>query len=417
MQIEKITSEKLNQMYYKIKHPTGLNIMLCPMQGYSTSYALFATNYGSIDVSFKTEETSEYLNVTEGIAHFLEHKMFEDEDGDAFARFSQTGASANAYTTFDKTAYLFSCSDNIYQSLKILLDFVQRPYFTKESVEKEQGIIAQEIKMYEDNANWIVFYNLLKNLYVNNPVRIDAAGTVESISVITPELLYQCYNTFYNLNNMTLSIAGDFDKDEILKICENSLKNNKDIKIFRKPIEEPEKINQKKSIAKLSVAMPLFAIGYKLTPAKNRIREYILANFVAQCVIGDCTSFYQKAYSEGIINSTFDSDILCGPSYFSLIIEGESKDPEMVFELIKKEFDKAIETGIHEELFKNIKKSFYGKNIKSFNSVEAIASAMLDASFYDYSIFDMLKEIEDINKDDVYEYLKNEFKSEKSSIS
>ncbi|MEG0229083.1 MAG: insulinase family protein, partial [Oscillospiraceae bacterium] len=139
MQIEKITSEKLNQMYYKIKHPTGLNIMLCPMQGYSTSYALFATNYGSIDVSFKTEETSEYLNVTEGIAHFLEHKMFEDEDGDAFARFSQTGASANAYTTFDKTAYLFSCSDNIYQSLKILLDFVQRPYFTKESVEKEQG--------------------------------------------------------------------------------------------------------------------------------------------------------------------------------------------------------------------------------------------------------------------------------------
>ena len=236
-----VKSARLGEEMVRIKHRSGLNMLLCPMKGYSTAYATFTANVGSVDTGFKTQDDAEFVDVPEGIAHFLEHKMFENEEGDAFERYARTGASANAYTSFDKTAYLFACTGNFEQSLEILLDFVRRPYFTKESVQKEQGIIGQEIRMYDDDGDWRVQFNLLAALYHRHPVRIDIAGTVESISRIDHELLYRCYRTFYNLNNMVLCVAGNFDVDTVLKVADRVLKpDEKPVEIERRTVDEPD---------------------------------------------------------------------------------------------------------------------------------------------------------------------------------
>ncbi|MDR2931473.1 MAG: insulinase family protein, partial [Oscillospiraceae bacterium] len=237
-----INSARIKESYTKIEHASGLTMLLYPMRGFSSAYALFATKYGSVDTCFKTNEDEDFLQVPEGIAHFLEHKLFESEDGDAFTRYAKTGASANAYTSFDRTAYLFSCTDNFNESLDILLDFVTKPYFTRETVQKEQGIIGQEIKMYEDNPEWRVFFNLLLALYHEHPLRVDIVGTVDSIAKIDADILYRCYSTFYNLNNMVLCIAGNFDVDDVVKAADRILKPSRDITIERKNKPEPRSV-------------------------------------------------------------------------------------------------------------------------------------------------------------------------------
>ena len=219
MDIKEIKSELLCEKYYKVKHSSGLSIYVYPMEGYSSTYAIFGTKYGSINNAFKVDG-GEVLKVPDGIAHYLEHKLFEGEDGDAFSKYAKTGASANAFTSFDRTCYLFSCSDNFYENLDILLKFVQAPYFTPENVEKEQGITGQEIRMYDDNPGWRVMFNLLKGMYHNHPVRIDIAGTVESIAQIDDTLLYECYNTFYHPSNTVMVIVGDFEPEKVIKEVE-----------------------------------------------------------------------------------------------------------------------------------------------------------------------------------------------------
>lgn len=220
-------SSELKEKLYEIDHKSGLKIFVMPKENYKSTYAVIGTKYGSIDTCFKRSDKADFTRVPEGIAHFLEHKLFESEELDAFTRYAETGASANAYTSFDKTCYLFQCSDRFEDSLRILLDFVTHPYFTKETVEKEQGIIGQEITMYYDVPGWMGTFNLLRCLYKNHPVRIDIAGTVESISQITDKLLYDCYNTFYNLNNMALAVVGNVDPERVVKICDEMLENQK----------------------------------------------------------------------------------------------------------------------------------------------------------------------------------------------
>lgn len=207
MNKEIVKSERLGESYSVFHHPSGLDVLVWKMEGFTTTEAIFATKYGSIYNCFKTKDSKDFINVPEGIAHFLEHKLFENEDTDVFDLYAKTGANANAFTSFDETAYTFSCSENWEDSLEILLDFVQKPYFTEQSVAKEQGIIGQEIKMCADSPERQCFYNLLKALYVNHPIKIDIAGTVDTIAEITPDLLYECYYTFYNLHNMVLAIG------------------------------------------------------------------------------------------------------------------------------------------------------------------------------------------------------------------
>ena len=247
--------------YVKAEHPSGLKIFILEKPQYNSAYAIFGTKYGSIDNCFSVD--GEKCEVPEGIAHFLEHKLFESEDGDAFTKYAETGAYANAFTSFDKTCYLFSCSNRFYENLNILLNFVQSPYFTEKTVQKEQGIIGQEITMYDDSPAWRVMFNMLLSMYKNHPVRIDIAGTVKSISEINSDLLYKCYNTFYNPANMFICIAGNIDAEKTLKMIENGIHNSEPVEIIRGEFEDNDDVETNYVDQQLDVAIPIFTYGSK----------------------------------------------------------------------------------------------------------------------------------------------------------
>ncbi|MBP0973188.1 MAG: insulinase family protein, partial [Oscillospiraceae bacterium] len=307
---ETIVSRQTGEKCLHVQHKSGLEIYIMEMEGYRSSFALFGTKYGSINTRFRLRGETDYAEVPEGIAHYLEHKLFENEDCDAFAKYARTGANANAYTSFDRTAYLFGCSEHFAESLEILLSFVQEPYFTAENVEKEQGIIAQEIRMNDDEPGWRVFFNMLKAMYHVHPVRIDIAGTVESIRQINADLLYRCYNTFYNLHNMVLSVAGNVKADEVLAICDRLLKPCEDMGLEEVFAEEPDTIVQPYVEAHLQVGAPLFNLGFKLRPmeGKELLRAELMSSILLEAILGPSTKLYTGMLEEGLINSEFDTD-------------------------------------------------------------------------------------------------------------
>lgn len=420
--MEKIVHEnqKLGSRYFEIKHPTGLTLLLCPDQKFNSAYAIFGTNYGSVDTTFRIKgEGKEFESVPEGIAHYLEHKLFESEDGDAFARYAVLGASANAFTSFDKTCYLFSATDHIYESLEVLLDFVQSPYFTKETVEKEQGIIGQEIKMYDDDPNWQVYFRLLRALYKEHPVRIDIAGTVESIAQITDKLLYQCYNTFYNLNNMVLAFAGNFEVDKAMEVIDKTLKPCPKLTIERKTVEEPREVCEHRTEVKLPVSMPLFCIGFKEEPDRPEdfIKGQVLNEMLQDILTAESSPLFGELYKEGLINMEFDSEVVAGRGYLASVFEGESKDPDAVYARILEELDALRKNGIPKDRFERAKKALYGKYVRLFNSVSGIANELVSAYFVGDSIYSPVELIEAITLEDVEERLKTTMLREYSAIS
>jgi predicted Zn-dependent peptidase len=286
MDYKVIENEMINEKLYYKEYENGLKAYVMCKPGYTKKYAIFATHYGSIDSKFIASEQKNPTQVPDGIAHFLEHKLFEQEDGSVMDKFSALGSSPNAYTSFDHTAYLFMCTDKFDENFKLLLDYVQKPYLTDENVEKEKGIIGQEIRMYEDSANWQVFFNLLNGLYVNNPVKKDIAGTIESIAKITKENLYTCYNTFYNLSNMMIFAIGDINPENTFKIIEQEV-NTKGPKkeVTRIYNDEPDKINQNKVEKKLQVSMPLFMIGFKDNISNLSPNDLVLRDVAMQIAL------------------------------------------------------------------------------------------------------------------------------------
>ncbi|MCL2014046.1 MAG: insulinase family protein [Oscillospiraceae bacterium] len=393
MDRQTIKGMRIREEYIKIKHPTGLTVLLYPMQGYSSAYALFGTKYGSIDRSFKTQSSGEFITVPDGIAHFLEHKLFENEDGDAFSLFAKTGASANAYTSFDRTCYLFSCTDNFEQSLDALLSFVRDPYFTEETVKKEQGIIGQEIRMYRDDPHWRSFFGLLSALYKVHPVNIDIAGTEESIAQITSEILFDCYNTFYNLNNMALAIAGNFDPDAAMAVINKTIKADPEIEITRADYAESAEIAEQKVSVNLEVSIPLFTCGYKLSPCdgKDALKKELECAVISECIAGEDSEFYRRMYDGGLINSSFSSEIMFGNGYFILGFSGESREPEKVFDEIKNETEKIKARGLSEEDFTRSKKKIYGMVIREWGSVQKVAGNLITSAFSDTDIYDRIE--------------------------
>lgn len=403
MDIREITSSEIGEKYYEINHPTGLKIFVLPKKEYKSAYAIFGTKYGSIDTCFRKKGDEQFTKVPEGIAHFLEHKLFESEELDAFARYAKTGASANAYTSFDKTCYLFSCTDNFEQSLEILLDFVQHPYFTKETVEKEQGIIGQEIRMYDDVASWMVLFKLLRALYHNHPVRIDIAGTVESISQINDELLYKCYNTFYNPANMALCIAGNVDVEKIVELCDKLLIEHEQSEIERSFEQEPRDIVENKVVYNLSVPLPVFALGFKEkceTPERS-LKEIIETNILLDVIAGKESPLYKELFKNGLINTSFSSEYFVGYGFESIIFDGESHDPEKVADAIKNEIKRLRRDGIDEELFEAVRRKQYGKEIMAYNDVDDIANAMISSYFYGFGLFDSIEIYKNVKLDDI----------------
>lgn len=407
MKIEKISSELLGESYYSIKHESGLQIFVYPKEGYASTYAIFGTRYGSIDTKFKRSDENDFTVVPEGIAHFLEHKLFESEELDAFQRYAETGADANAYTSFDRTCYLFSCSGDYKKSLEILLDFVQNPYFTEQTVKKEQGIIGQEIKMMQDEPSWQVVFNLLRAAYHNHPVRIDIAGTVESIAQITPELLYSCYNTFYNLNNMVLCVAGKITVDEVTEIAERLLKKESPISIERSHENEPKDVKTDYIEQTLPVAMPLFALGFKenIKEPEQSARKVLTIRILLELLAGKTSDLYNKMLDDGIINKSFDTEYFNGFGYATVIFSGESNSPLEVKKQIIDEIKKYKANGIDEKAFERIRRKLYGSMIMSYNDVDEIANEMVDSYFSGIGYFDSFKILSEITASEIFDCL------------
>ncbi len=414
-----LTSQQTGDSCVHVKHKSGLDIYICEMKGFSTVEALFGTKYGSINTIFKTNEDTEFTSVPVGIAHFLEHKLFENEDCDVFELYAKTGASANAFTSFDKTCYLFSCSKNYQASLRILLDFVQKPYFTKASVDKEQGIIGQEIKMTNDNPDWRLFFNLLRGMYHNHPVKIDIAGTVDSIAQIDAELLYKCYNTFYNLNNMVLSIAGNITADEVLAICDECLKPCEDKGLETVFPDEPSEIVNAEIRETQPVGAPLFNIGYKCAPCsgRERLKKSIAASVAAELFADTSSDLYQRLLRQELVNSNFGTEIFSGDGYFAVIFSGESVKPELVRDEIIKEVAKVSADGICEDDFQRIKKSAYGALIRELNNVEAVANIMVNAHMEGVGPFDAINALSELTSGDVMKLVRTELSADKLVMS
>lgn len=399
MKLEKIQSSRVGDFYYKGKHSSGLDIFLYPKENFSTTYAIFGTKYGSVDNCFQRSDEAEPETVPEGIAHFLEHKLFESEEGDAFERYAKTGASANAFTSFESTCYLFSCSDRLYDSLEILLDFVQSPYFTDKTVQKEQGIIGQEIKMYDDDPQWRVMVNYLRAMYHTHPVSLDIAGTVESIAKITPEYLYRCYNTFYNLNNMALVLVGSFDNDKVLKLCDKMLKPSKPVSVKRVFLPEPTDVVKPYVEEQLSVALPLFQFGYKLSTkeADRTEREIAAMEILLETLVSDSSPLFQNLLERGLVNeSSFGYEYFEGSGYATVIFSGESKDPQAVAEAIEDELERFRTNGIPSEAFENSKRAIYGSNISALNSTANIANAVISFNFKNREMFTYIDALADM---------------------
>lgn len=417
--MKEIKSEILGEKYFEVDHKSGLKIFIMPKENYSSSYAVFGTKYGSIDTKFKRSDSDEWITVPEGIAHFLEHKLFENEDLDAFARYAKTGASANAYTSFDKTCYLFQCSGNFEASLEILLDFVTHPYFTKETVEKEQGIIGQEITMYYDVAGWMSTFNLLRCLYKNHPVRIDIAGTVESIAQITDRLLYDCYNTFYNLNNMCLAVVGDVTPEQVLAVCDKMLEKAEPLSIERSFDDEPREIACSYAEYNLAMSMPVFSFGYKeeCKDLTQNLRKMIEVNILLEILAGDTSGLYNKMFDNGLINTSFSKEYFTGFGYEAIMFDGESVNPQDVADEIKKAVAALRADGIDDEQFENARRSLYGREIMEYNDIDSIANAVLSAYFNGYSVFDTMEIYKSVTKEDIEKRLENMMMEEYSALS
>ncbi len=419
MNKERICNSRLGESYTVVHHPSGLDVLIWKMDGFSTTEAVFATKYGSINNCFKTKDSEDYITVPQGIAHFLEHKLFENEDTDVFDLYAKTGANANAFTSFDETAYTFSCSDNWEQSLEILLDFVQKPYFTEQSVAKEQGIIGQEIKMCADSPERQCFYNLLRAMYVNHPIKIDIAGTVESISEITPELLYQCYNTFYNLHNMVLAVAGNVDEDKVIEICDRTLRPCENPNLETRFPEEPEYVAQKRIFQSFPVGLPLFNIGFKCKPYEGRelVRMACITSVTLHMLVGSTSRLYKQLFDDGLINSQFGVEVFASDGVFAPLISGESHDPDELFRRYLAEIDRLKAEGFGPKQFEVIKKMNFGELVRSANNAERAADYLAESYFMGTDAFYESEVLASMTIEDCRQALETLFDKEKAAIS
>lgn len=395
-------------LYYK-KLNNGLDVYILPKKGFSKTFVTFTTKYGSIDRTFVPIGESEAITVPDGIAHFLEHKMFEKEEGDVFQKFSESGASANAFTSFTRTAYLFSATDHLYTSTETLLNFVQEPYFTEKTVEKEKGIIGQEITMYDDQPDWRLYFGAIENMYHTHPVKIDIAGTIESIDKITADHLYTCYNTFYHPSNMLLFVVGNVDQTEMMAFIED----NQNKKEFPEPTpierhfeEEPTDVAQKERVLNMDVQKPKVYVGLKAKrvdlSGDEMLKHELAVQIALECLFGRASNFYTEVYEGGLIDESFAYDFSLEKGYGFALIGSDSKDPDKLVEAIKNELKKAEDPSYFDaEAVERIKRKKIGFFLRALNSMEFIANQFTRYEFNEMNLFDAVPTIEKITVEDI----------------
>lgn len=403
-----IDNKTLKETVYADNLFPGLEVFVLPKRDYNKKYASFAAKFGSVDSKFNVGNNGEVLEVPDGVAHFLEHKLFEDEKGNVFDEFAGLGASCNAYTNFNMTNYLFSSTDNFEECFELLLNFVQSPYFTRESVEKEKGIIEQEIRMYQDNANWRIFFNLLGLLYQNHPVRNDIAGTVESIQEIDEDVLYKCYHTFYHPSNMALFVVGDVDASRILKQVKANLgKRDHEVlgEIKRIYPEEPAAVAEKMIREDMEVSQPLLNLGFKDRnvgfSGRELLKKEIAADLLLEIIFGKSSGLYDKLYDDGLINDRFGASYVAEKDYGHVIIGGETPDPDKLYASLLAAIDEYRKKGIDAEDFRRQQRKTLGEFLRNFNSLEFIANNFLAYHFKDINFFDYLNLLLEITHKDV----------------
>ena len=407
--MEKINFDQLQEELYHEKMSNGLNVYILPKNGFNKTYATFTTKYGSVDNTFIPLGKDEYVKVPDGIAHFLEHKLFEKEDGDVFQQFSRQGASANAFTSFTRTAYLFSSTSDVEKNLETLIDFVQEPYFSEKTVEKEKGIIGQEITMYDDNPDWRLYFGLIQNLYQNHPVKIDIAGTIESISHITKDWLYECYNTFYHPSNMLLFIVGPVDPEKIMnQVRENQAKKDyKDQREIKRKFEsEPTQAAEKKQVLEMNVQTSKALVGIKALHVDQMgaemLKNELTMNVLLDLLFGKSSENYNQLYSEGLIDETFSFDYTQEQGFGFAMVGGDTREPDQLAERLEKMLlDAKKNSSITEEQLARAKKKKIGAFLRAVNSPEYIANQFTRYAFNDMNLFDVVPTLESITLQDV----------------
>lgn len=385
--IKQYKSDLLGESYTAIRHKSGLSVYVFPKKMTST-YALLATDFGAVD-----NAPVEGLEVPDGVAHFLEHKLFECEDGtDAFERFSALGADANAYTSHTRTVYLFSCTEHFSEALGELVDFVTHPYFTKKSVKKEQGIIAEEIRMCRDNPYDTCYYNMLGGLYANHPVKTDICGSVASIGQITPEVLYAVYRTYYQLSNMALVVCGDVTAEEVLAVVDRHLPPAEIApQVPRTTTLEVPEAAKSHTVGHGQVAKPIFSIGVKdtviPTEATERLRRDAGMAILCEMLFSESGELYNALFDEGLISPELSADYALTRDFAFVQISGEANDPEQVLARVMSHLEKVQKSGLSPEDFERARRIEYAEYIKSFDSTEEIANTLLSFVFEGADLF------------------------------
>lgn len=407
--MEQIHFDQLQEQLYYEKLDNGLDVYILPKKGFNKTYATFTTKYGSIDNHFTPLGKEDLLKVPDGIAHFLEHKLFEKEDGDVFQQFSKQGASANAFTSFTRTAYLFSSTSEVERNLETLIDFVQDPYFSEKTVEKEKGIIGQEITMYDDNPDWRIYFGAIQNMYKNHPVSIDIAGTIPSISKITAELLYECYNTFYHPSNMLLFVVGPLDPESIMEqVRSNQAKKDykQQAEINRRFEEEPTEVAEKKQVLKMNVQTSKCLIGIKALNVEQSGAEWLNSelsiSIMLDILFGKSSENYNQLYDSGLIDETFSYDYTQEYGFGFAILGGDTRDPEKLAETVQKSLLDAKSGELFtEEALERTKKKKIGGFLRSLNSPEFIANQFTRYAFNNVNLFDVVPALEKLALEDI----------------
>lgn len=405
-------SEELGESTFSTTLSNGLNVYICKKKGFSKKIGMFGTKYGSVTNDFIDITTNKRVKVPDGIAHFLEHKLFEKEGANALDLFSKMGVSSNAYTSFDQTVFYFETVEKFDESIAMLVKLIKEPYFTPENVQKEQGIIGQEISMYDDDPNFMVYFNALRAMYQKNPVRIDIAGTIESISHITSDLLYTCYNTFYSPQNMFFLVVGDVDVDKTIDLIEENINkyNNitsKDAKIVKFTEEETSEIAQKEIIQKMDIYLPSLCIGYKLNLSKGEdiIKNECIVDIISDMYFSRITDFFEEEYKKGYINESIDIAYEGSDTFSHVIISTSSTNIDEIERDIISYMERIKSEPIDEELFETIKRKKIGENIFSADSLGTSYRRIISSILNDVPPYCDVEMYNKITSNDVKEFL------------
>lgn len=420
-----IENSKVKEKLYVEKLENGLTVMIMPKKNIQKKYMIWATNFGSIDNKFIAPNDKEETNIPDGVAHFLEHKMFEQQNGtNSLDTLTALGVNANAYTTTDHTCYLFECTDNFYPAMDELMDYVQNPYFTDQNVEKEKGIIGQEIQMYDDYPSWAVYMNAMKCMYKNNPIIIDIAGSIESISKIDKEVLYKCYNTFYHPSNMVMCFAGEFEPEALIEEVKKRLKpTEKHGEIKRIYPEEPEQIVKKENTQNMEVSMPIFVIGIKdVIDNKNCtsssiVKKHIAIEILLNMLIGKSSKLYKELYEAELITGEPYLDYEFSKQYAHVSITGQSNNPKKVLEKFEAEIKQMKENDIDLAHFQRVKNMIYGNYVKEYDDVAEICRMFVGDYMKGINSFEYIEEYEQVTPEYTKQVLEEVFKEDKTVLS